>query len=65
MKLPSRDSMDELEYEMKVRGLYQDLFGEPVPMMIISDFKEVEDAVENEVQITEESKGFTGEGTFF
>jgi hypothetical protein len=62
--LPSRENMTELEYETKVSDLYRDLFGEPVPMEIILNFKEVEAAVESEVQITEESKGWDGVGTF-
>jgi hypothetical protein len=65
MKLPSRDSLTDFEYEQKVADMYADLFGEPVPMEIIQDFAEVEKAVETEVKITEDSKGWDGEGTYF
>jgi hypothetical protein len=52
-------------HEAKLMDEYAKMFGEPPPMMIIADFAEIEDAIKTGKQITEESKGWDGKGTFF
>lgn len=44
---------------------YKDKFGEPPPMLIIGSESEIKEAIKTGKQITEKSKGWNGQGTFF
>ena len=60
MELPNHD-----QYWKELFNLYKAKFGEPPPMMIIDDISEIEDAIKTGKRITEKSKGWNGQGTFY
>lgn len=61
-------SVEQTNKAKKKKGLltkYKDNFGEPPPMLIIDGESEIENAIKTGKQITEKSKGWNGQGTFF
>ena len=65
MRLPSSEGKTQKQYEIEVLALYQSLFNERAPLLIVEEWQQVENAVVTETPITEEALGWDGKGTFY